>query len=75
MSAMKLIDWLAETGMGRSAFAKQIGVRPSYVTLLCSDEPSWPGREIATRIRDATNGAVTANDFLPPPSATSPEAA
>lgn len=62
----KLGDWLETSNMKRTAFAEAIGVRPSYVTLLCSDKPAWPGRKIAGRIRDVTGGAVTADDFLPP---------
>jgi DNA-binding transcriptional regulator YdaS (Cro superfamily) len=54
--------------MTRSAFAEAIGVSPSYVTLLCSGEHVWPGREVAGRIRDVTSGRVTADDFLPPQS-------
>lgn len=63
---MKLAKWLKEHHVKRSVFAEQIGVAPSYVTLLCSDEPGWPGRDVASRIREITNGAVTADDFLPP---------
>jgi hypothetical protein len=62
----RLNDWLEKTGTKRADFAKAIGVVPSYITLLCSDEPAWPGRDIATKIRDVTGGAVTADDFLPP---------
>lgn len=62
----KLGDWLKRTGTKRSAFAESIGVAPSYVTLLCSDAPAWPGRDVAARIREATNGEVSADDFLPP---------
>lgn len=61
----KLGQWLKETRTKRSAFAAEIGVAPSYVTLLCSDSPAWPGRDVATKIREATRGAVTADDFLP----------
>lgn len=66
MAAMnKLARWLETTDTKRNAFAERIGVAPSYVTLLCSDKAPWPGREVASRIRDATGGAVTADDFLP----------
>lgn len=61
----RLNDWLKKTGMRRGDFAKAIGVVPSYVTLLCSEEPAWPGRDIAAKIREVTKGAITANDFLP----------
>jgi 3,4-dihydroxy 2-butanone 4-phosphate synthase/GTP cyclohydrolase II len=62
----KLGEWLEATNTKRSAFAAAIGVSPAYVTLLCSDAPAWPGREVAAKIREATGGAVTADDFLPP---------
>lgn len=67
MGAMtnRLSEWLIETGTRRSDFAKAIGVVPSYVTLLCSERPAWPGRDIAIRIREATGGRVSADDFLP----------
>lgn len=62
----RLAQWLEENGISRSAFAERIGVSPSYVTLLCSDEAAWPGRGVAARIAEATDGAITINDFLPP---------
>lgn len=62
----RLNEWLSATGTKKADFAKAIGVAPSYVTLLCSDEPAWPGRDVAARIRKATGGAVSADDFLPP---------
>jgi hypothetical protein len=68
----RLTEWLNQTGTKRGDFAKAIGVAPSYVTLLCSDAPAWPGREIASKIREATGGAVTADDFLPPRETPSP---
>ncbi len=61
----KLASWLETSGIKRKDFAERIGVAPSYVTLLCSGAPGWPGRDVATRIRDATGGEVTADDFLP----------
>lgn len=51
--------------MKRSKFAEAIGVSPAYVTLLCSEAPTWPGRDVASRIREVTDGAITADDFLP----------
>ncbi len=65
----RLNEWLTATNTKRTDFAKAIGVVPSYVTLLCSDKPAWPGRDIATKIRDVTEGAVTPDDFLPPKTA------
>ena len=62
----RLNEWLAATGTKKTDFAKAIGVVPSYVTLLCSDKPVWPGRDVATRIREVTGGVVTSEHFLPP---------
>lgn len=63
----KLAQWLQQNGIRRSDFAALVDVSPSYVTLLCSGSAVWPGRDVAARIREATNGAVTADDFLPQP--------
>lgn len=60
---MKLAEYLHEHGIKRTDFAKEIGVSQSYVTQLCQGI-IWPGRGIAERIVIATNGAVTANDFM-----------
>jgi len=60
----KLIEWLKATNTRRNAFAREIGVSPSYVTQLCAGT-IWPGRDVIARIRDATGGEVTANDFMP----------
>ena len=60
----KLDLWLSTRKIKRSAFAKAIGVSPPYVTLLCSDQPTWPGRDVATRIAEYTGGDITPNDFL-----------
>jgi hypothetical protein len=62
----RLSEWLKRTGTKRGDFARVIGVAPSYITLLCSETPAWPGRDIAARIREATSGEITADDFLPP---------
>jgi 3,4-dihydroxy 2-butanone 4-phosphate synthase/GTP cyclohydrolase II len=64
---MKLAQWLTANERSKVSFANQIGVTPAYVTGLCADPPAWwPGRAVAKRIREATGGAVTPNDFLPP---------
>ncbi len=61
---MKLDLWLARTGMTRMAFAKKLGVSPATITALCNDEAAWMSRDIAARIADLTEGAVTPNDFI-----------
>lgn len=60
---MKLADWLKQTKMRRYVFAEMIGVQPSVVTDYCEGR-IWPGRDKMQAIRKATNGAVTADDFL-----------
>lgn len=63
---MRLADYLRENGIRRNAFAATVGCSPTTITLLCADPPGqWPGRDLALRIREATSGAVTADDFLP----------
>lgn len=61
---MRLSAYLDENRIKRSAFAETIRVSPGYVTDLCEDR-CWPGRDVILRIREATGGAVTADDFLP----------
>lgn len=63
--ANKLAQWLSSDPkpMTKVAFADEIGVTPGYVSQLCSDAPPWPGRDIARKIAEVTNGAVTPNDL------------
>lgn len=63
--ANKLADWLNANPkpMTKSAFAAAIEVTPGYVSQLCSEDPPWPGREVARRIADVTDGVVTPNDL------------
>ncbi|PTM41638.1 3,4-dihydroxy-2-butanone-4-phosphate synthase [Bosea sp. 124] len=61
---MKLDAWLSQNKIGRSAFAKQVGLSPASVTALCNDQSAWISRESAERIAAATGGSVTPNDFL-----------
>lgn len=61
---MKLVAWLAQNKIARSAFARQVGLSPASVTALCNDETAWISRESAERIAAATGGSVTPNDFL-----------
>ena len=64
---MKLADYLQKRGIKRIHFARVLGISPSYLTQLCADPSDfWPGRDVAFRIRAATGGEVTPNDFLPP---------
>ncbi|MFN3671598.1 MAG: 3,4-dihydroxy-2-butanone-4-phosphate synthase [Bosea sp. (in: a-proteobacteria)] len=61
---MKLDVWLTQNKIGRSAFARQVGLSPASVTALCNDQTAWISRESAERIAAATGGSVTPNDFL-----------
>ncbi|MDR6869757.1 3,4-dihydroxy 2-butanone 4-phosphate synthase/GTP cyclohydrolase II [Bosea sp. BE125] len=61
---MKLDVWLQQNKIGRSAFARQVGLSPASVTALCNDQSAWISRESAERIAAATGGSVTPNDFL-----------
>ncbi len=61
---MKLDVWLTQQKIGRSAFARQVGLSPASVTALCNDQSAWISRESAERIAAATGGSVTPNDFL-----------
>lgn len=61
---MRLADYLTETGTSRVAFAESVGISGGFVTQLCNGE-AWPGRDVAARIKNATDGKVTPDDFLP----------
>jgi transcriptional regulator with XRE-family HTH domain len=65
---MKLSAWLSDKGVSDADFGAMIGRSRSAVSRLRREEtqPDW---ETAAKIREATNGAVTPNDFLPEPSA------
>lgn len=60
---MRLADYLERRNIPRSQFARNIKVADSYVTHLCQGK-AWPSRKIVGRIIKATDGKVTANDFL-----------
>jgi len=60
---MKLAEYLESKGIKRGEFAQSIGVTGGWITALC-DGSGWPSREVAEKIALATEGDVTANDFL-----------
>lgn len=67
---MKLADWFNipnadGTRRRKDAFAKDIGVTPQIISAYCSGR-MWPGRDRMAEIIRATEGDVTANDFLRP---------
>jgi len=60
---MTLAAYLARHGLTAAAFAETIGVHPGTVGRYCKGL-RMPRPEVAMRIRRATLGAVTADDFL-----------
>jgi len=60
---MKLAEYLEAKGIKRGEFAASIGVTGGWITSLC-DGSGWPSRDVAEKIARATDGAVTADDFL-----------
>jgi DNA-binding transcriptional regulator YdaS (Cro superfamily) len=68
---MKLSEWLDTPNPDgsrkvRGEFATAIGVTPQMISAYCNDR-MWPGKERMEAIARATNGAVTANDFIDMP--------
>jgi 3,4-dihydroxy 2-butanone 4-phosphate synthase/GTP cyclohydrolase II len=61
---MKLRDYIHFNRIKKVEFAAKIGVSPSRITQLCEEKAPWPKRDLARRIFEATDGQVTANDFI-----------
>lgn len=66
MLAMKLADYLHSVPTKDADFADRIGVTRQSLHRYCAGERT-PRPEVMVRIRRVTNGAVTADDFLPAP--------
>ncbi len=67
---MKLHVWLAENNRNPTWLAKKTGLSVSYVSRLIERDGAaekLPSMETCAKISEATNGAVTANDFVPAP--------
>jgi transcriptional regulator with XRE-family HTH domain len=62
---MKLRLYLNEQHLTQTAFAKRIEISDAEMTRLLSGE-RLPNLRLCARIQAATNGKVTAMDFLPP---------
>lgn len=60
---MKLDTYLNENDLTETDFGRRIGLSQSQVNRIRNDK-SWPSKGIMERIASATNGAVTANDFV-----------
>lgn len=61
---MKLVDYLTQAQISRSEFAKQLGVTPSYISLL-ADGKRGASLDTLRRIAALTGGEVTLEDFEP----------
>ena len=61
---MKLADYMALVGIKDTAFAEKVGRDQSTISRIRRGEvlPDW---STVARIAEATDGAVTANDFMP----------
>lgn len=64
---MKLDTYITTTGETESAIAARAGCSQSTVNKIRRGVGN-PSFDLLRRICDATNGIVTPNDFLPPPS-------
>jgi len=60
---MKLMEYLSQEGLTTDAFAEKIGVSQGAVSRYATGQ-RFPVRAILRRIANATDGAVTANDFV-----------
>jgi transcriptional regulator with XRE-family HTH domain len=60
---MKLAQYLAREGLSQKQFAVRAGLSTGTVSLLVRDLV-WISRDAAQRIKKATGGKVTANDFV-----------
>lgn len=61
---MKLKSFLSQHRISRDAFAKMIGTSQVAVTRYVAGTRT-PRPEVMVRIKEATGGAVTADDFMP----------
>lgn len=62
MDTMKLVQYLAETAVTQKEFADKIGEKLSCINKYCL-ESRIPRPATMLKIFNATNGAVTPNDF------------
>lgn len=60
---MKLADWLQQQNTTVAAFAVEHGISRSHLYAAMRGQ-RWLSRDMALRIEEATNGAVTCRDFL-----------
>jgi len=60
---MKLIDFLSEQGISQADFAGSIGVSPATVSRYITGDRA-PSSIRVRKIKEVTNGRVTADDLL-----------
>lgn len=60
---MKLETFLTENEMSRSDFARIVGVSEVSICRYIANQ-RMPKRDVLSKIMEATNGAVTPNDFV-----------
>lgn len=60
---MKLETYLTENDLTDAAFGQLVGLSQSQISRI-KRAKSWPTREAMERITKATDGQVSANDFL-----------
>ena len=61
---MKFKDWLAEECMSDAEFARKSGIRQRALVHKYRHGRQFPSPANLRRIREATNGQVTADDFV-----------
>ena len=61
---MKLSDYLEANGLSYAEFARTIGVKGKDTVRRYANGDRMPQGDLMTRIAEATNGKVTANDFF-----------
>jgi transcriptional regulator with XRE-family HTH domain len=61
---MRLAEYLESSKISPAEFSRLIGVSPAAVSRYASGR-RFPEPSVLVRIRAATDGAVTADDFLP----------
>jgi transcriptional regulator with XRE-family HTH domain len=64
MGRMTLSAYLEAQGMSYADFARAIGARSTETARRYATGERFPHRKMLERIAEATNGKVTANDFM-----------
>lgn len=61
---MKLTDYLEQNGITKKFFSNKIGVNPTHLSRWLSGKTT-PRVDYIIEIEKATNGAVSAKDWIP----------